>query len=305
VTLRKQPKRKVAAQGSYRMASEALETLLAPLRDLSGPAEEQQKTRETVRHALLESARLFSAAAQAISSGRDSVAPGPVTLRTLGLDDAGRLMDELRLMDGVLSASVASVNNGTTILNVEALSVDALVGSLLRLAPPLRPGRVRVVPEGEREGGAVQIEAEFRQEAPVAQQAPPVQQEAPAAGMFLLSADAFFGARHFVSLNGHQGPPHNHSYRVEAVWESQSPDDDGVIVGFAEARGLIEQVADGYNETLLNTAPPFDALQPTTENLARQFFDRMAGHFSDLPVRLRQVRVWESPTSSAAYTRAA
>lgn len=118
---------------------------------------------------------------------------------------------------------------------------------------------------------------------------------------FELGAEAFFGARHFVTMNGRQGPPHHHSWRVEATIESSTATGDGVVVGFAEARDLLESLVKPLNKTLLNGVPPFDSIQPTAENMAKHLYGEFKRRFEAGSARLRRVRVWESPTSHATY----
>lgn len=83
---------------------------------------------------------------------------------------------------------------------------------------------------------------------------------------------------------------------------SDQQSDDGIVMGFGEARTLIESIVMDYNETLLNTVPPFDDTQPTSENIARVIYERLAAELAEGSIRLKQVRVWESPTNSASYS---
>ena len=87
--------------------------------------------------------------------------------------------------------------------------------------------------------------------------------------------------------------------------ESSAQDSDGVVIGFGEARKLVEDIVVGFNETLLNTIEPFTDLQPTSENIAKVIFDRLKAQLDNERIRLKQVRVWESPTNSASYSDAA
>ena len=59
-----------------------------------------------------------------------------------------------------------------------------------------------------------------------------------------------------------------------------------------------------YNESLLNTIEPFTSIQPTSENIAKVIFDRLKSQLNANEIRLKQVRVWESPTNSASYSDA-
>ena len=89
---------------------------------------------------------------------------------------------------------------------------------------------------------------------------------------------------------------------MEILTESSSQDEDGVVIGFANARRMVEELVDRYNETLLNTIPPFDETPPTLENIAKVIFGELAPRLLDETVMLKQVRVWESPTNHASYS---
>ena len=81
-------------------------------------------------------------------------------------------------------------------------------------------------------------------------------------------------------------------------------DSDGVVLGFGEARKMVEDIVLDYNESLLNTVEPFTTIQPTSENLAKVIFERLKAQLDSDEIRLKQIRVWESPTNSASYSDA-
>ncbi|MCH8102899.1 MAG: 6-carboxytetrahydropterin synthase, partial [Chloroflexi bacterium] len=95
---------------------------------------------------------------------------------------------------------------------------------------------------------------------------------------------------------------HYHSWRVEVLIESDANDEEGTILGFAEARGALEAKVADYNETLLNNIEPYDRIQPTAENIARVIFQDIGPGLTRGATRLKTVRVWESPTNHAAYS---
>ena len=86
--------------------------------------------------------------------------------------------------------------------------------------------------------------------------------------------------------------------------EAEAQDNDGVVLGFGEARKFVEEIVADYNESLLNTVEPFTQMQPTSENIAKVIFGRLKEKLDSDQVRLKQVRVWESPTNSASYSDA-
>jgi 6-pyruvoyl-tetrahydropterin synthase len=117
--------------------------------------------------------------------------------------------------------------------------------------------------------------------------------------------DVFFNARHFVILEGHQGPVHPHSWRVQARITGEMSQGRTVLMPFAEAKRLLQDAVGRYNNTLLNNMSPFDQIQPTSENIAGTLYHDLAKAFAPLPVRLVEVSVWESPTSRVAYSEVA
>ncbi len=298
------------------VSSDLSEAIRAPLEALTAPLlgtqshgadDEIAVAQSTIREALRDASAIFRLAAERL--GED---PDEHPLRRLLADETA---DEVRIiangltepalylaaLDGLGStrwARIESKEDERTIFSVEVASSSALVRDVMGLNPPFRPTRL-VVHENE-----LQISLP-----PEASTGLPSADDNFISGLktvpvFELGADAFFGARHFVTMGGVQGPPHHHSYRVEALMESPAQDGDGVVIGFGEARKLVEGIVSDYNETLLNTVEPFTELQPTSENIAKVIFDRLKAQLDSDLVRLKQVRVWESPTNSASYSDA-
>ena len=116
--------------------------------------------------------------------------------------------------------------------------------------------------------------------------------------------DLFFNARHFVVMDGQQGPEHPHSYRVQVRCRSRAlHPQNHVLVGYQELRERVKQVIKAYNGTLLNELPVFRHLQPTTENLAGVLYQQLNVVLKDMPIELVSVTVWESPTEGIVFRR--
>ncbi|GEM_PF-4010694 len=126
----------------------------------------------------------------------------------------------------------------------------------------------------------------------------------PAGYTYEMILDLFFNARHFVVMDGQQGPEHAHSYRVQVCCRSQAlHPQNHVLVGYQEVRKRVKQVVKSYNGTLLNELPIFRGLQPTTENLAGILYQQLNAALADLPLELVSVTVWESPTEGIVFRR--
>lgn len=117
-----------------------------------------------------------------------------------------------------------------------------------------------------------------------------------------LGIDSFFGASHSMRPGG---PRHTHSFRIQATFETDAIDEEGMVVGFREVTNLLEQEAKKYANRYINEIPPFDVLQPTGENIVAVVFRNLAvslaGEMEDAP-RLVSVTLWENPTSYVKVT---
>lgn len=116
-----------------------------------------------------------------------------------------------------------------------------------------------------------------------------------------MSVEATFAASH--QLRGYKAdlePLHGHNFRVEAFVGRKTLADIGLVMDFIELEAKLHEVIAPYDHRHLNDLPPFDELNPTTENLARFFFQELEKKL-DAGVELRGVRVWEAPTYSASY----
>ncbi len=105
-----------------------------------------------------------------------------------------------------------------------------------------------------------------------------------------------FAAAHCLpGSGGHCEHLHGHNYVVEAFVTGDT-DAVGVVKPFEEIkRDLKEVVHDRYDHRTINTVPPFGALSPTTENLARVFLEQLR----ERDRRYSKVRVWETDNNYA------
>jgi 6-pyruvoyltetrahydropterin/6-carboxytetrahydropterin synthase len=119
--------------------------------------------------------------------------------------------------------------------------------------------------------------------------------------MFEVSVEETFAAGH--ALRGYRGKcenVHGHNYRVQLTMEGQTLDGIGLLVDFIEVKKLIHSVVDYLDHRFINDLPPFDVLNPSAENLAKYFYDEISAKLAP-PVRVRQVKIWETDVTSATY----
>jgi 6-pyruvoyltetrahydropterin/6-carboxytetrahydropterin synthase len=109
----------------------------------------------------------------------------------------------------------------------------------------------------------------------------------------------FEAAHHLTSYRGAPEPSHGHSWRVEALLETQGLDSEGMAYDFVAVQAALGGLVGRLDHRDLNTVPPFDRESPTTERLAGWLFDRLAQALPSAP--LAEVTVWEGPNCSATY----
>jgi len=67
-------------------------------------------------------------------------------------------------------------------------------------------------------------------------------------------------------------------------------------------RVLDEKILRSFDHRHLNEAVPFDSVEPTAENMAREFYRILLEESKQLSLgRLSRITVWEGPVNSVAY----
>jgi 6-pyruvoyltetrahydropterin/6-carboxytetrahydropterin synthase len=73
-------------------------------------------------------------------------------------------------------------------------------------------------------------------------------------------------------------------------------------VDFLEIKRLMGAAIDYLDHRFINDLAPFDEINPSAENIAKYFYDRVhAGMNGAGAVRISEVKVWETDTSAAVY----
>ncbi len=121
--------------------------------------------------------------------------------------------------------------------------------------------------------------------------------------MFEVSVEETFAAGH--ALRNYRGKcenPHGHNYRVQLTFRGPDLDGAGLLVDFVAVKKLMQVVVDRLDHQFLNDMAPFDAINPSAENMARYFYDEISGGLAaGAAARLDHVRIWETDTTSATY----
>lgn len=121
---------------------------------------------------------------------------------------------------------------------------------------------------------------------------------------YVVKIQARFEAAHFLrNYRGISEPLHGHSYLVEA--ELSAPDggldEDDLAVDFIASKRELERFAKTLDYGCINDVAPFDAINPSAENIARWFFEGLRAALEAEQGVVRAITVWEGPVNSVRY----
>ncbi|MBI4459549.1 MAG: 6-carboxytetrahydropterin synthase QueD [Acidobacteria bacterium] len=124
--------------------------------------------------------------------------------------------------------------------------------------------------------------------------------------MFQVSVEETFAAGH--ALRGYRGKcenVHGHNYKIHVILEGPSLNAIGLLYDFKDLKEAIQRTIRKLDHQFLNEIPPFDAINPSAENLAKYFYEEVGRLLEENttgdPCTVRQVTVWETDTTTATY----
>ena len=119
--------------------------------------------------------------------------------------------------------------------------------------------------------------------------------------MFEVSVEQSFASGHALrNYHGKCESVHGHNYKVRITVAGEQLDATGLLVDFAQVKRLMGEVIEYLDHRFINDLPPFDQLNPSAENIAKYFYDRVHAGLND-GARISEVKIWETDTSSAVY----
>ena len=120
--------------------------------------------------------------------------------------------------------------------------------------------------------------------------------------MYKISVEQHFDAAH--ALRGYKGKCeslHGHRFRIVVRIKASQLDDIGLAYDFTELKSQLKAILEQFDHTSLNDVPPFDRMNPSSENIASTIYGKLKPKLKEAPVTLNSVEVWESPESGVEY----
>jgi 6-pyruvoyltetrahydropterin/6-carboxytetrahydropterin synthase len=122
--------------------------------------------------------------------------------------------------------------------------------------------------------------------------------------MYEVSVDESFAAAHNLrNYHGKCEDLHGHNYKVRVTLAGKELDSTGLLYDFVHLKKVIQGVIRSLDHKYLNELKPFDALNPSAENIARYIYDETAKQLlkSSNGAGVASVTVWETDTAAATY----
>ena len=121
--------------------------------------------------------------------------------------------------------------------------------------------------------------------------------------MYRVSVRKHFDAAHYLrNYKGKCENLHGHRFEVVVALETQELDEIGLAFDFSELKKCLQEILERFDHVCMNDIPPFDEINPSSENMASTIYRELQPQFEGKPVSIASVEVWESPESCATYT---
>ncbi len=112
---------------------------------------------------------------------------------------------------------------------------------------------------------------------------------------------SFSAAHQLKGYNGDCSKLHGHNWEVTIVMQTEQLDEVGIGMDFKVLKKELDAILGEFDHANLSEVPEFASINPTSENLARVIYQKLARELNDDRVKVAKVKVSESPSSTAIY----
>ena len=122
--------------------------------------------------------------------------------------------------------------------------------------------------------------------------------------MYEVTIKRSFSAAHLLrEIGGQCEALHGHNFHVEVSVGGEGLNDEGLLVDFRLVKRWTDAVIAELDHKYLNELSLFAGINPSSENIARLLFERIAEEAKRVPLTVSRVTVWESENSKVSYSR--
>jgi 6-pyruvoyltetrahydropterin/6-carboxytetrahydropterin synthase len=124
--------------------------------------------------------------------------------------------------------------------------------------------------------------------------------------MFEVTVEDTFAAGHYLrNYKGKCENPHGHNYKIRVTLAGAELDKAGLLLDFKDLREVMKHVIERLDHQMINEIEPFTVINPSAENLAKNFYDQSNTKLQSVTsgrVRVKDVTVFETDTTTAKYS---
>lgn len=122
--------------------------------------------------------------------------------------------------------------------------------------------------------------------------------------MYHLKIQSHFAAAHnLLNYQGDCENLHGHNWKIEVTVKTEQLDAAGLGIDFKTLKRHTNEVLDRLDHKYLNELEFFKEISPSSEHISRYIFEALEELLTTPGVFLESVRVWESDSACATYTR--
>lgn len=118
--------------------------------------------------------------------------------------------------------------------------------------------------------------------------------------MYRVHVRQHFDAAH--GLRGYRGKCenlHGHRWEVVACVESETLNEIGLSLDFSLLKAELRAILSCFDHCNLNEVPPFDQINPSSENIARTIYHELKRRLPESDIE--HIEVWESPDAWVSF----
>ena len=120
--------------------------------------------------------------------------------------------------------------------------------------------------------------------------------------MYEVTIRKTFSAAHILKeIGGKCEEMHGHNFTVEVTVAGPSLNSEDLLIDFRVLKGWTNEVLEEMDHKYLNDVECFKDMNPSSEQVARYIYSRLADKAASLKLTLAQVTVWESENAWVSY----
>jgi len=94
---------------------------------------------------------------------------------------------------------------------------------------------------------------------------------------------------------------HGHNWHVKLYVVCEKLDDIGLAVDYKILKRELKTALKDWDHYNLNDVAPFDSINPSSENVARVLYERMAARLNDERLQVSRIAIGETCTAQVTY----